>query len=53
LDKQTEYFLLQAMPQITDRAKLPNIIDPIIRNTMDLRHLYQVINTILISFPGP
>ncbi|TVU42374.1 hypothetical protein EJB05_08776, partial [Eragrostis curvula] len=31
-----------AMPQITDRTKLPNIIDPIIRNTMDLRHLYQV-----------
>ncbi|CAO2187763.1 unnamed protein product [Urochloa humidicola] len=31
-----------AMPQITDRTKLPNIIDPAIRNTMDLRHLYQV-----------
>ncbi|CAO2206406.1 unnamed protein product [Urochloa humidicola] len=31
-----------AMPQITDRTKLPNIIDPTIRNTMDFRHLYQV-----------
>ncbi|XP_062196798.1 probable receptor-like protein kinase At1g80640 [Phragmites australis] len=31
-----------AMPQITDRTKLPNIIDPVIRKTMDLRHLYQV-----------
>ncbi|RLM61395.1 putative receptor-like protein kinase [Panicum miliaceum] len=31
-----------AMPQITDRTKLPNIIDPAIRNTMGLRHLYQV-----------
>ncbi|GJN09787.1 hypothetical protein PR202_ga27823 [Eleusine coracana subsp. coracana] len=31
-----------AMPQITDRAKLPSIIDPVVRNTMDLRHLYQV-----------
>ncbi|KAL6646529.1 hypothetical protein ACP70R_018137 [Stipagrostis hirtigluma subsp. patula] len=31
-----------AMPQITDRTKLLNIIDPVIRNTMDLRHLYQV-----------
>ncbi|RCV30586.1 hypothetical protein SETIT_6G107700v2 [Setaria italica] len=31
-----------AMPQITDRTKLPSIIDPAIRNTMDLRHLYQV-----------
>ncbi|KAK6120502.1 hypothetical protein DH2020_045760 [Rehmannia glutinosa] len=32
----------QAMPQLTDRSKLPNIIDPAIRNTMDLKHLYQV-----------
>lgn len=31
-----------AMPQITDRTKLPQIIDPVIQNTMDLRHLYQV-----------
>ncbi|BAH94227.1 Os08g0285600, partial [Oryza sativa Japonica Group] len=35
-------YLLQAIPQISDRTKLPNIIDPVIRNTMDLRHLYQV-----------
>uniref|UniRef100_A0A804U7N9 Protein kinase domain-containing protein n=2 Tax=Zea mays TaxID=4577 RepID=A0A804U7N9_MAIZE len=31
-----------AMPQLTDRSKLPNIIDPMIKNTMDLKHLYQV-----------
>lgn len=31
-----------AMPQLTDRAKLPNIVDPVIRNTMDVKHLYQV-----------
>ncbi|CAL5440296.1 unnamed protein product [Camellia sinensis] len=31
-----------AMPQLTDRSKLPNIVDPVIRNTMDLKHLYQV-----------
>nr|XP_043611761.1 probable receptor-like protein kinase At1g80640 [Erigeron canadensis] len=31
-----------AMPQLTDRSKLPNAIDPVIRDTMDLKHLYQV-----------
>ncbi|XP_057457170.1 probable receptor-like protein kinase At1g80640 isoform X2 [Lotus japonicus] len=31
-----------AMPQLTDRAKLPSILDPVIRDTMDLKHLYQV-----------
>ncbi|KAF5741763.1 putative Serine/threonine-protein kinase PBS1 [Tripterygium wilfordii] len=31
-----------AMPQLTDRSKLPNIVDPAIRDTMDLKHLYQV-----------
>ncbi|XP_021661651.1 probable receptor-like protein kinase At1g80640 isoform X2 [Hevea brasiliensis] len=31
-----------AMPQLTDRSKLPNIVDPVIKDTMDLRHLYQV-----------
>lgn len=30
------------MPQLTDRSKLPNIVDPVIQNTMDLKHLYQV-----------
>ncbi|OMO52896.1 hypothetical protein CCACVL1_29028 [Corchorus capsularis] len=31
-----------AMPQLTDRSKLPSIVDPVIRDTMDLKHLYQV-----------
>ncbi|KAK8535212.1 hypothetical protein V6N13_081351 [Hibiscus sabdariffa] len=31
-----------AMPQLTDRSKLPNIVDPVIRDSMDLKHLYQV-----------
>ncbi|KAK7270634.1 hypothetical protein RJT34_25940 [Clitoria ternatea] len=31
-----------AMPQLTDRTKLPSILDPVIRDTMDLKHLYQV-----------
>lgn len=35
-------FTLQAMPQLTDRSKLPSILDPVIRDTMDLKHLYQV-----------
>lgn len=33
---------MQAMPQLTDRSKLPNIVDPVIKNTMDLKHLFQV-----------
>ncbi|KAL4584599.1 hypothetical protein LXL04_009203 [Taraxacum kok-saghyz] len=31
-----------AIPQLTDRSKLPNIVDPVIRDTMDVKHLYQV-----------
>ncbi|GKA17961.1 probable receptor-like protein kinase, partial [Tanacetum coccineum] len=31
-----------AMPHLTDRTKLPSVIDPVIRDTMDLKHLYQV-----------
>ncbi|KAH7858966.1 hypothetical protein Vadar_029931 [Vaccinium darrowii] len=31
-----------AMPQLTDRSKLPTIVDPVIRNSMDLKHLFQV-----------
>ncbi|KAJ7962786.1 Receptor-like kinase [Quillaja saponaria] len=31
-----------AMPQLTDRSKLLSILDPVIRNTIDLKHLYQV-----------
>ncbi|KAL1298029.1 probable receptor-like protein kinase At1g80640 isoform X1 [Arachis hypogaea] len=31
-----------AMPQLTDRLKLPSIVDPVIKDTMDLKHLYQV-----------
>ncbi|KAG4196631.1 hypothetical protein ERO13_A06G183400v2 [Gossypium hirsutum] len=31
-----------AMPQLTNRLELPNMVDPLIRDTMDLKHLYQV-----------
>ncbi|XP_039063105.1 probable receptor-like protein kinase At1g80640 isoform X2 [Hibiscus syriacus] len=39
---QCQSIVTWAMPQLTDRSKLPNIIDPVIRDTMDLKHLYQV-----------
>ncbi|KAI0492310.1 hypothetical protein KFK09_026581 [Dendrobium nobile] len=35
-------FVTWVMPQLTDRLKLPTIVDPVIRDTMDLKHLYQV-----------
>ncbi|QCD99307.1 serine/threonine-protein kinase PBS1 [Vigna unguiculata] len=35
-------YLFEAMPQLTDRSKLPNIVDPVIKDTMDPKHLYQV-----------
>ncbi|GLU22000.1 hypothetical protein SLE2022_381030 [Rubroshorea leprosula] len=39
---QCQSLVTWAMPQLTDRAKLPNIVDPVIKDTMDLKHLYQV-----------
>ncbi|XP_073271088.1 probable receptor-like protein kinase At1g80640 isoform X1 [Primulina huaijiensis] len=41
-EAQCQSIVNWAMPQLTDRSKLPNIVDPAIRNTMDLKHLYQV-----------
>lgn len=41
-EAQCHSIVTWAMPQLTDRAKLPNIVDPVIRNSMDLKHLYQV-----------
>ncbi|CAA0816440.1 Protein kinase superfamily protein [Striga hermonthica] len=41
-EAQCQSIVTWAMPQLTDRSKLPSIIDPAIRNTMDLKHLYQV-----------
>lgn len=31
-----------AKPQLTDRSKIPTIVDPMIKETMHLKHLYQV-----------
>ncbi|KAK4436652.1 putative receptor-like protein kinase [Sesamum alatum] len=39
---QCQSMVTWAMPQLTDRTKLPNIVDPVIRNSVDLKHLYQV-----------
>ncbi|KAG6669556.1 hypothetical protein I3843_01G244400 [Carya illinoinensis] len=39
---QCQSIVSWAIPQLTDRSKLPNIVDPVIKNTMDLKHLYQV-----------
>lgn len=39
---QYESLVSWAMPQLTDRSKLPSILDPVIKDTMDLKHLYQV-----------
>ncbi|KAJ0989530.1 hypothetical protein J5N97_007886 [Dioscorea zingiberensis] len=39
---QCQSIVTWAMPQLTDRSKLPNIVDPVIRDTMDMKHLYQV-----------
>lgn len=39
---QGQTLVAWAMPQLTDRTKLPNIVDPVIKDKMDLKHLYQV-----------
>ncbi|KAL1814487.1 hypothetical protein DCAR_0518641 [Daucus carota subsp. sativus] len=39
---QCQSIVSWAMPQLANRSKLPSIVDPVIRNTMDLKHLYQV-----------
>ncbi|XP_051134752.1 probable receptor-like protein kinase At1g80640 isoform X2 [Andrographis paniculata] len=39
---QCQSIVTWAMPKLTDRSKLPSIVDAAIRNTMDLKHLYQV-----------
>ncbi|XP_051148027.1 probable receptor-like protein kinase At1g80640 isoform X2 [Andrographis paniculata] len=41
-EAQCQSIVTWAMPQLTDRSKLPNIVDPAIKNSMDLKHLYQV-----------
>ncbi|KAI3687687.1 hypothetical protein L1987_81388 [Smallanthus sonchifolius] len=43
-----------AMPQLTDRSKIPGIIDPVIRDKMDLKHLYQVAAVVVLCLqPEP
>lgn len=38
---QCQSIVTWAMPQLTDRTKLPDIVDPVIRDAMDVKHLYQ------------
>lgn len=42
LPSECQSLISWAMPQLTDRAKLPTIVDPMIKGTMNLKHLYQV-----------
>ncbi|XP_057968987.1 probable receptor-like protein kinase At1g80640 isoform X2 [Malania oleifera] len=39
---QCQSIVTWAMPRLTDRSMLPSLVAPEIRNTMDLKHLYQV-----------
>ncbi|KAJ1376572.1 Serine/threonine-protein kinase, active site [Sesbania bispinosa] len=39
---QCQSIVTWAMPHLTDRSKIPHIVDPVIKDTMDLKHLYQV-----------
>ncbi|EPS67710.1 hypothetical protein M569_07063, partial [Genlisea aurea] len=41
-ESQCQSIVTWAMPHLMDRSKLPNMVDPAIRNTMDLKNLYQV-----------
>ncbi|KAK0604894.1 hypothetical protein LWI29_020630 [Acer saccharum] len=51
---QCQSIVTWAMPQLTDRSKLPNIVDPVIRDTMDLKQLYQVaVVAVLCVQPEP
>ncbi|XP_023633739.1 probable receptor-like protein kinase At1g80640 isoform X3 [Capsella rubella] len=38
---QCQSLVTWAMPQLTDRSKLPKIVDPVLKDTMDHKHLYQ------------
>lgn len=42
ISSECQSIVTWAMPQLTDRSKLPNMLDPVIKDTMDLKHLYQV-----------
>ncbi|KAH8512807.1 hypothetical protein Peur_056727 [Populus x canadensis] len=37
-----QFIVSWAMPRLADRSKLPNVVDPVIKDTMNLKHLYQV-----------
>ncbi|KAJ6934265.1 hypothetical protein NC651_009336 [Populus alba x Populus x berolinensis] len=37
-----QFIVSWAMPRLADRSKLPNVVDPVIKDTTNLKHLYQV-----------
>ncbi|KAG0503460.1 hypothetical protein HPP92_003532 [Vanilla planifolia] len=39
---QCQSLVTWAMPQLTNRSKLPCLVDPVIKDTMEPKHLYQV-----------
>ncbi|KAM7256490.1 hypothetical protein ACFE04_012231 [Oxalis oulophora] len=39
---KSQFIVTWAMPLLTDRSKLPTVVDPVIKDTMDLKHLYQI-----------
>ncbi|CAL0310780.1 unnamed protein product [Lupinus luteus] len=51
---QCQSIVAWAMPQLTDRSKLPNIVDPVIKDTIVLKHLYQVAVVVVLCLqPEP
>uniref|UniRef100_A0A2P2L9F0 Serine/threonine-protein kinase PBS1 n=1 Tax=Rhizophora mucronata TaxID=61149 RepID=A0A2P2L9F0_RHIMU len=48
---QCQSIVTWAMPQLTNRASLPNIVDPVIKNTMDEKYLFQVCQLQVITSP--
>ncbi|OWM86755.1 hypothetical protein CDL15_Pgr015791 [Punica granatum] len=51
---QCQSIVSWALPQLTDRSKLPNILDPSIKDKIDIKHLYQVAAVALLCLqPEP
>ena len=42
VEKPSTESVVTWVPKLSDRANLPNILDPAIKGSMDLKHLYQV-----------
>ncbi|KAL4340351.1 hypothetical protein GQ457_08G017160 [Hibiscus cannabinus] len=40
--------VVAAMPKLTDKSQLPNIVDHVIKYTINLKHLYQVVIVVVV-----